>query len=73
VLLDERSGSLIGLVLRHGLLKSEDVIPAEAIQTLGADAIVSRSGELIGAREWRHRHEAHRPDSEHTPDSSGRH
>lgn len=55
LLLDGGSGNLIGLVLRHGLMKSEDVMPAAAIQTLGADAIVSRSKELIGAREWSQR------------------
>jgi uncharacterized protein YrrD len=58
LLLDDTSGSLVGLVLRHGMMKSEDVMPAAAIQTLGADAIVSRSSELIGAKEWRQRREA---------------
>jgi uncharacterized protein YrrD len=75
LLLDEGNGGLVGLVLKHGLMKSEDVIPAEAIQTLGADAIVTRSSELIGAKEWHQRHEAHeRPRREHAGrDSSGRH
>jgi uncharacterized protein YrrD len=58
LLLDEGNGNLVGLVLRHGMMKSEDVMPATAIQTLGADAIVSRSNELIPAKEWRHRHDS---------------
>lgn len=74
LLIDEGNGGLVGLVLKHGLMKSEDVMPAEAIQTLGADAIVSRSAELIGAKEWRQRYEAHRPEREHGgTDGIGRH
>jgi uncharacterized protein YrrD len=72
LLIDDGSGSLVGLVLRHGMMKSEDVMPAAAIQTLGADAIVSRSSELIGAKEWRQRRDAEshsdRPRSEDTVD-----
>ena len=55
LLLDDGGNRLVGLVLRHGLMKSENVLPAEAVQTLGADAIVSRSGQLIAAKEWRNR------------------
>jgi len=55
LLLDEAGNRLVGLVLRHGLMKSENVLPAESVQTLGADAIVSRSGKLIAAKEWRDR------------------
>lgn len=61
LLLDDGSGNLVGLVLRHGMMRSEDVMPASAIQTLGADAIVSRSAELIGAKEWRQRHQGEPP------------
>ena len=55
VLLDEVSNRVVGLVVRSGgLLKKEQVLPYEAIQTLGADAVVARSAqELIGAKEWR--------------------
>lgn len=63
-----KSGSLVGLVLRHGVMKSEDVMPAAAIQTLGAEAIVSRSSELIPAKEWRQRREAY-PHSAHAHDA----
>ena len=55
LLLDEGGNRLVGLVLRHGLMKSENVLPAESVQTLGADAIVSKSGQLIAAKEWRDR------------------
>lgn len=62
LLLDDRGSRLLGLVLRHGLMKSENVLPADAVQTLGADAIVSRSGQLITAKEWRNRqHEYDEP------------
>jgi uncharacterized protein YrrD len=67
LLLDGGNGNLVGLVLRHGMMKSEDVMPATAIQTLGADAIVSRSSELIPAKEWRHRRDAS-AHSEHSHD-----
>ena len=59
LLLDDGDGQLVGLVLRHGLLKAEDVLPAAAVQTLGADAVVSRSSELIDARQWRERQRQH--------------
>lgn len=73
LLLDDGSGNLVGLVLRHGMMKSEDVMPASAIQTLGADAIVSRSSELIGAKEWRQRREAEsRPDDARGAGTVGR-
>ena len=55
LLLDDSGNGLVGLVLRHGLMKSENVLPADFVQTLGADAIVSRTGQLIGIREWRER------------------
>jgi uncharacterized protein YrrD len=55
LLIDEAGHGIVGLVLRHGLMKAEDVLPAEAVQTLGTDAIVSRTGELIGAKEWNDR------------------
>ena len=59
LLLDDAGRGLVGLVLRHGLLKSEDVLVADAVQTLGPDAIVSRSGELIGAKEWHQQQRSH--------------
>lgn len=53
LLLDE--GRLVGLVLRHGWMNQEHVLPAAAVQTFGTDAVVSRTSELIGAKEWRER------------------
>lgn len=55
LLLDEAGREVVGMVLRHGLMKSEDVLPAAAVQTIGPDAIVSRSHDLIGAKEWNDR------------------
>ena len=54
LLLDDDGGRVIGLVVRHGLLKSEGVLPATAVQTLGGDAVVTRSGvDLMTGSEWR--------------------
>jgi uncharacterized protein YrrD len=55
LLLDDAGTSVIGIVLRHGWLKNEDVLPASSLQTFGRDAVVSRTSELIGADEWRER------------------
>jgi uncharacterized protein YrrD len=53
LLVDDADSRVVGLVLRHGWLNTEEVLPAAYVQTLGADAIVSRSSELIGAKQWR--------------------
>jgi hypothetical protein len=55
LLLDDRGVEVVGLIVRHGALRSEDVLPAEAVHSLGEDAIVTRSDELISAKEWRSR------------------
>lgn len=55
LLLDEVDATVIALVVRHGVLKTESVLPVAAVQTLGTDAVVSRSSELVSAREWRQR------------------
>jgi len=55
LLLDEQSHVLTGLVISHGRFHSEDVLPADAVQSFGRDAVVSRSDELVGADEWRNR------------------
>jgi uncharacterized protein YrrD len=64
LLLDEGGDRVVGLVVHHGWLKGEAVLPASAVQTLGRDAVVSRSGgELIPGREWKAREnppEAHK-------------
>ena len=57
LLLDDRGDRLLGLVVKHGFMKTEDVLPASAVQTLGRDAVVSRSSsDLISGREWRARY-----------------
>jgi uncharacterized protein YrrD len=59
LLLDDAGSGVVGFVLRHGLMKPEDVLPADAVQTLGTDVIVSRTGHLIGAEEWHDRQREH--------------
>lgn len=56
LLLDDGGHEVLGLVVRHGMFKREDVLPASAVQSLGPDAVVSRSNELIDPGEWRQRH-----------------
>ena len=56
LLLDESGRTLVGLVVRHGVLRSEDVLSVDQVQSLGADAVVSRSDRLITAKEWREEH-----------------
>ena len=53
LLLDDSGRTLVGLVVRHGVLRSEDVLSVDQVQSLGADAVVSRSDRLITAKEWR--------------------
>ena len=55
LLLDDSGHHLLGLVVRHGGFRGEDVLPVDSVQSLGADAIVSRSDTLVRAREWRDR------------------
>jgi len=45
----------VGLVLSHGWLKGEHVLPAESLQTLGTDAVVSRSNDTVNAKDWHER------------------
>jgi uncharacterized protein YrrD len=58
LLLSDRGSEVLGLVVRHGRFKGEDVLPADAVQSVGPDAIVSRSDDLVGPSEWRQRQEA---------------
>lgn len=55
LLIDDAGIEVVGLVVRHGRLKGEDVLPAAAVHSLGPDAVVSRTDELIDGREWRDR------------------
>ena len=53
LLLDDSNVTLIGLVVSRGMLKGEHVLPISAVQTFGTDAVVSRSNDLINAKQWR--------------------
>jgi uncharacterized protein YrrD len=64
LLLNENGTELIGLLVKHGVLQQEHVLPAAAVQSLGPDAVVSRTEELIGAKSWRERQDAH---ARHSP------
>jgi uncharacterized protein YrrD len=56
LLLDDASHALVGVVVAHGVLKHEEILPASSVHSFGSDAVVSRSAELIGAKEWREAH-----------------
>lgn len=55
LLLDESGRELVGLAVTHGALRREAVLPIASVQSLGSDAVVSRSDELMDARQWRQR------------------
>jgi len=54
-LVDDDEKRIVGLVVRHGWMNDEEVLPAASVQALGSDAVVSRSSELVGAKQWRDR------------------
>jgi uncharacterized protein YrrD len=54
LLFDDTNRQLIGLVINQGLLHSEQVLLADAVQAFGRDAVVSSSRTaMISARDWR--------------------
>jgi uncharacterized protein YrrD len=54
LLFDDSNRHLIGLVIRQGVLRSEQVLPADGVQAFGRDAVVSASRTaLISARDWK--------------------
>ena len=67
LLLDEAGLAVVGLVVKHGALRGEDVLPASAVHSLGPDAVVSRTDELIDGREWRDREIVRRRDEHSVP------
>ena len=69
-LLDDSEKRVVGLVVRHGWLNDEEVLPAASVQALGTDAVVSRSSELIGAKQWRDRLESSRLERDHDLDET---
>lgn len=53
-LLDASAVQVVGLVVRHGLLAKEQVLPLEDVERVGRDAVLARSDEhLMTSREWR--------------------
>lgn len=53
-LLDASAATVIGLVVRHGLVSKEHVLPLADVQTVGRDAVLARTDEhLMSSREWR--------------------
>jgi uncharacterized protein YrrD len=56
LLLDEESHTLVGVVIAHGVLKHEQVLPASSVRSFGADVVVSESADTIGAKQWRETH-----------------
>ena len=59
LLFDDSDRHLIGLVVSQGLLRAEQVLPADAVQAFGRDAVVSASrAALISARDWREKHKS---------------
>lgn len=55
LLLDDDGHHLLGLVVTHGAFRGEDVLLVESVQSLGTDAVVSRTDTLVTARAWRNR------------------
>ena len=54
VLLDGVAVRVLGLVVRHGLIAKERVLPLEDVQTVGPDALLARTDEhLMSSKEWR--------------------
>ena len=55
-LLEPGEVRLIGLVVGHGMLGKEHVLPLEDVQTVGRDTVLARTHEhLIDPRDWRAR------------------
>lgn len=57
-LLDASRVELVGLIVRHGLIPKEHVLPLGDVQTVGRDAVLAATEEhLLSSREWRERDE----------------
>ena len=55
-LLEPGEVRLMGLVVGHGILGKEHVLPLEDVQTVGRDTVLARTDErLIDPRDWRAR------------------
>lgn len=67
LLLEENGRELIGLVVKPGVMRREAVLPVSAVQSIGRDAVISRSAELIPAGEWQARDRETAPGTTETP------
>lgn len=55
-LLEPVEARLVGLVIGHGMLGREHVLPLEDVQTVGRDTVLAKSNEhLIDPRDWKAR------------------
>jgi len=61
LLLDDDMNELRGLLVGHGMMRGKDVLPVASIQSLGPDAVVSRSSQLVDPRDWSGERHEQRP------------
>lgn len=53
-LLDASAATVVGLIVRHGLIPKEHVLPLADVQRVGRDSVLARTEEhLMSSREWR--------------------
>jgi uncharacterized protein YrrD len=52
LLLDDDTNEIRGLLVSHGMMRGKNVLPAGEVQSMGPDAIVSRSSALLDPKEW---------------------
>jgi uncharacterized protein YrrD len=56
LLLDDTNHQLVGLVIKHGMIRAAQVLPAASVQTFGRDTVVAKSGsDLVDRKTWRAR------------------
>jgi uncharacterized protein YrrD len=58
LLLDDEGHGLTGVLVKNGMFRHEHVLPVEAVQSFGGDAVVTRSESMMDAREWHNRRDA---------------
>jgi uncharacterized protein YrrD len=56
LLLDDETIEVRGVLVSHGFLKRSEILPVGAVQSLGRDAVVSRTSELVNPRDWDREH-----------------
>lgn len=55
LLLDDEGVALVGIVIHRGWMKRENVLPVSSLQTIGSDAVLGRTSEVVTPKEWRER------------------